>query len=369
MSQVSYLRRLNHQRIDFGRKVKLATMAALFSPFSQCRPAPSAAAIVVLRLDDKLGDSVSSTGFLRNLKNQNPENQLIVVCGISSYMVFKNLDFIDQIYKAEKGLLNTFLLYRKLRKHVYKYVINTSHILNPRSVFLVAMLRASRKIGFENFQARFFSDHVKIDFAREHVTDRYQNILKVTGEANYQSLDYQVVVDAKALERAQIIVDELRKQYRYIVALNSFAGSRLRNLNQATTIKLVKELAKNPDICVLSLASEGDHRLIKVWKVTCGILSWHAHEELSLLDDNIAFMQLCDVMITPDTAWVHIASALKKKLLAIYRADAVDALEKNEIIWAPYKTEFIKVVVASNDINDVQVAEVARLACKMLGLK
>ncbi len=78
------------------------------------------------------------------------------------------------------------------------------------------------------------------------------------------------------------------------------------------------------------------------------------------LKHNIAAVSIADLVITPDTSWVHFSSALKKKLIAIYREDKSSDIEKNSIIWAPFETNYISIYsnfseeqnINNFDIND-----------------
>ncbi len=374
MSSNSYFRQLNHRRIDAGRAFKLNLVQWLFERFSKLATRSESAGILVLRLDDKLGDSVTATGFLKALKQENPTSKLSVVCGPSTASLYRNLQFIDEVFISKKGLLATFQLKRKLQKQPYKFIINTSHILNPRVVFLVSTLPAYRKVGFENFQSSIFSDHVKLDFQKDHVTDRYLKILKTLNTATtVSSIDYVFTPSSVALFKANELMLKLRTRTPYIVALNSFAGGNLRNLREHATLQIIEKLLKDSEICVLSLASAGDQRVLRNWHNRFGSDRWVISSELSSLEENIALMSLSDVIVTPDTAWVHLASALKANLVAIYREDLPTFEEQNAVIWAPYKTKFTKVIVPLSagskeaDIATVNTDEVVAATLKMLG--
>jgi hypothetical protein len=129
------IRNINHQRIDQSRKLKIFLFNLIFSPFTKISALNEAAPILVLRMDDKLGDSITATGFLRSIKNNLPNNKLIVVSGVVSSVIYKKFDFIDEVIVAKKGFINTLVLFFKLNIYKYSAIINTSHILNPGCCF------------------------------------------------------------------------------------------------------------------------------------------------------------------------------------------------------------------------------------------
>ncbi|MBC7419414.1 MAG: glycosyltransferase family 9 protein [Bdellovibrio sp.] len=377
MSIHSYLRHLNHRRIDLGRTLKLSLMQSFFAPFSKFATTDTQNLILVLRLDDKLGDSVSSTGFLRSLKQAYPNRKLVVVCGLATEDLFRSFNFIDEVKVSKKGLFSTIKLFKQLKKNSYKLIINTSHILNPRVIFLSSLLSAEKKIGFGDAAGGVFSEFIRIDFRNDHVTDRYLKVFQLLNlpDSNSRDFSYELPTYATALVKAKKEIEQLKDKYTYVVAINCFAGGRLRNLNLDTTKKIIEALSVYPDICIISLASAGDQRILKQWQSRIHSFNWSVFSELTSLAENIALMSLSDVVITPDTAWVHLAAALKKNLVAIYRADHESAVEQNSVIWAPYKTNFTKVTVQPKygetdiDINQVNTGEVIESTLKMLGKK
>jgi ADP-heptose:LPS heptosyltransferase len=362
---------LNHRRIDYLRKIKLSFANTLFSKFSKSSDLNESNAILVLRLDGKLGDSVTATGFLRELKKNNINSKLIVATSESTENLYKSLDFIDEVFVSKKGVLNTMSLFLKLKTYNYKFIINTSHILNPRVLFLASFLKAFKKVGLGHEKNKIFNHSVAIDFVTEHVTERYRHILKSLGLAA-DNLDYQIEFKPESIKAAVDFIENLRKKQNVVIALNSFAGARLRNLSQKTTVDIVRKILKNPHVIVISLANAGDHRILNSWIDQSFGGRWVHNPDLCSLDDNIALLQNCDLIVTPDTAWVHIASALKKKLVAIYREDN-NANEVNSVIWAPYKNVsrvlFAQLTSANpDDINNVDTDVVVQNVFQLLDL-
>jgi ADP-heptose:LPS heptosyltransferase len=76
---------------------------------------------------------------------------------------------------------------------------------------------------------------------------------------------------------------------------------------------------------------------------------------------NSRIVERADLVVSPDTAIVHLACALKKDLIAVYRSDT--GLEKNSLIWKPYGNRY-KMVLAQSlnseleaDINNFDMNE------------
>lgn len=362
MSLDKKIRELNHKRIDKMRAIKLSLSRFFFSPFSKYSNEVNGDSILVLRLDGKLGDGITATGFLHSLK-KNTQKKIIIFSSSVTADLYRNLDFVDDVCTVDKSFFSTLKAYWKNRNKNYTYIINTSHILNPRVVFLVCFLRAYKKISMGRVDGFGFSDSVSIDFRKEHITDRYRNVLKlISSEKN--DLKYRVNIESRSLVKAKNYVDKLRQKYKTIILINSFAGGRLRNLNSQSTKSIVNELLKKTDCVVISVANQGDHNILNEWIDATYEGRWVHNNEIASLADNLALLSLADIIITPDTAWVHMASALGKKLIAIYRKDHAEAEEQNAVIWAPYGSEhriYFADSLIDDDINHIDAKKVAAL--------
>ena len=370
------IRELNHKRIDFFRFLKLKITYYFCLSFSKLfifnnKTNSKLKTFVVLRLDDKLGDSVTSTGFLQALKTDSADNKVVVVAGPGTVSMYKTLSFVDEVIVSKKGFINSLKTFFELKKiNSINFIVNTSHILNPRSIFLVLTAKAENKVGYFDPKYLIFSKAANIDFLKDHITDRYRKLLQVLNIKYFSNVDlsYHVKIEDAALIRVQQKMASIKKGSKPVLAINCFAGGRLRNLNEAT----VKAILLNTSElfgAVIFLANRGDHKLLNSWKIS-ELQNCYHFPELSTLHDNLAFALNADLVLTPDTSWVHLACALKKKLVAIYREDR-NSEEANSIIWAPYGTRYERVFARFKDgeiedINCVRIDEVVTAIKRLL---
>ncbi len=366
-----FIRDLNHQRIDFMRDIKLDLAQMICTLFKRTSTEEKKQGpILVFRLDDKIGDGITATGFLAELKRHFPQNKLIVLAGPNSAFIYQQLAFMDEVFTVKKGLANSSDVYAKLKNTEFRFIINTSHLLSPQVVFLNSFLRAYRKLTFLNGTDTSFTDHVIYNKAVDHVTLRYQKILNLLGISDVR-LDYQLTLkpsdDTKKAEQA---ITELRDRNEKVVLLNSFSGARLRNLNRQTTIDIVRGLLKaQPDLAVVSVGNRDDLVTVQKWITEIREPRWLCFPEGTSLAFNFELAKHVDLILTPDTSWVHVASAYKKPVVAIFRED--EAYEKNSLIWAPYKTKS-RVIYAPFeatrpfDINTVSPQRIVKLALELL---
>jgi ADP-heptose:LPS heptosyltransferase len=372
------IRDLNHRRIDYFRSIKLKLafifcifVSRLFKLQSSPKVGSKIKTYLILRLDDKLGDSVTSTGFLRSLKLSSPESHVFVVAGPSTISIYESLSFVDKVILSKKGFINsikTFLEIKKIKS--INFIVNTSHILNPRSVLFIYLTPAENKIGFINAEFSIFTKTVSVDFLNDHITQRYRKLMQAMNINNYSDFDlsYSVHINDTVLSRIQKKIATINLSNKPVLAINCFAGGRLRNLNELTVKSI---LLKTSGLfgSVIFLANHGDHKILHSWKIS-EFPDCHHWPEHSSLQDNLAIAQGADLILTPDTSWVHLACALKKKLVAIYREDQ-NPTEANSVIWAPYGTQYERVFAKFEkgqveDINHVNVEEIVSAIKRLL---
>lgn len=364
------IRKWNHQRIQFLRKVRLVVLKILIDQknknFDSNRvsfKATDVKNIVLLRLDGKLGDTVTSTGLVKNLNLIFP-NALIDVLGDQSYqLLYKNFPFVRVIHQ-KKGFLNA-ILYVFSNDKKYDILINSSEILSPSSVWITRFLSAKTKYSFLNKIWKLFDFHADYDPNQTHITQRYQSVLNEISKAH----QIQISDLNWSYQLPEIKSEFHLKGINYIV-LNSFAGASLRNLNQQNTLLILKQLLeKFPDFKIVSIANVGDQNILKRWKqewLNSNSEALFKNWDIGLRGDleyNFQLIQNAALVITPDTSIVHIACAFKTPLVALYRKDHRE--EKNMINWAPLGTRYSVIEVRTDpnyeDINQLDVDQVLRV--------
>jgi len=362
-------RQWNHNFTDSVRDLRRQVIKAFFGkPFRDRGPIQEIRKIVVLRMDRKLGDSVVATGFFRALHQGLPNAEITVLASRESEPIYRTLGFLKVIV-VPKGMWPTVKAVWQLRKIVFDVLIETSHLISPKSIFLVGQTAAKKKISFKSMQPELFSDHIEFDEDFDHVTARYQRTLAALG-IHTDDLSYQVNLPKDVESKIDGRIKEVLNDQPYIV-INSFAAARMRNLNEASTRTLVQKLgAKFPGHLVVSVGTSGHMNGLKQWIEDSGLTNWRILPDCTEFFENSRLIEKADVVISVDTAIVHIACAFKRPLVGLYRLEPKN-VARPAISWDPYGTKF-EVIYSTpqpgepeQDINkldfDKVVAAVGRL--------
>lgn len=338
-----------------------------------------------LRLDGKLGDTITFSALIHQMIKNCPDLKIHILTRKISSEVYQCL-FPELIKKrqirlhfVEKRIFKIFKILIELRSSFFDVMVSTSHILDPQSIILARFIRAKNKISFLNQNMIFFDRHISENYFSIHITERYKNVIESMGLSWFSPVQYSFTVPIELIKKTSIELEKIKKEKNAgsIIVLNSFAGARLRNLSFDTTFAIIKSLQSElPNTVVISIANSGDQQILKSWRnlaeqnseLQRHIKNWILTEETTLLE-NSAAIALCDLVITPDTSIVHLASALKKPLIALYRPDSGD--EENSKIWSPLSDNFKVIFSEKNDLlglNAIDVELITKTAKKIISL-
>jgi ADP-heptose:LPS heptosyltransferase len=350
----------NHRRIDAFRRWRLSLFLLLFNQKNKS-PSPVNRKILILRLDGKLGDTITTSGFLQSLINGRFEVEIITRA--ENAFVYEYLPKPFKLYILKKGIGSFFKLLFALRNNTYAVIFCSTHILDPASLFFSRFVSAAKKIVYLNQQIHFFDVHIEKDFFSAHVTERLQHAFNAINTSP-TSLDfYRLSIPAIAQTKAQ----DFYKQFRgkKVIVLNSFAGAKLRNFSFETTKSIVEKLTEK--FIVVSIGNVGDLQILNQWKKQMMTSpSWIIPNDGDFAF-NSALIQNSDLVITPDTSIVHLASALNRPVLAVFRKDQPP--EYNSKIWAPLsenKKGHSIIYAPTQDINSVSVTDIVSKTFEML---
>ncbi len=387
-----FIRELNHKRIDALRAFRMQFLKSFLdqkTSISSHFNKPELPSFLILRLDGKLGDSITSTYLIEMLKAQYPGCQISVVADPSSKILFKPI--VSQFW-GFKGKLWPALKWLIATRENFDVLICTSQMLTPSTVFLCRFLSSPFKFSFVNSDWQLFSHHVNYDPMRDHVTERYEKTLQMIEQIfpipeerkqrlKEKSKSYKLdhlLLNAKS---AQSFVQRIKSQgIQKICVLNAFAGAKLRNFSEQTNYQLVHKILEDyPHVAVVSIANRGDREILRAWSRTQHLdrrflelrKRWFI-SDFNSLEDSVALIKAADLVITPDTSVVHMACAVGTPQVAIFREDI--GPEKNQNIWTPIGENF-KIVIAKwrgknlesdGDINHVNVAEILEASHRFL---
>ncbi|AYV94484.1 LOS biosynthesis enzyme LBGB [Fusobacterium necrophorum subsp. funduliforme] len=290
--------------------------------------------IVFLRQDGKVGDMVVHTMIFRAIKEQYPNIKIGVITKGAARGIIENNSNVDKIYQFEKEKSKIKKLARQISEEKYDLLVDFSIMLRVRDMMLISLCKARYTIGVNREDWKLFDLNVSFDF-HSHITDLYGAFLTKIG-VKYHSTKYEIFSEALKLET----------QNRVIV-LNPYASNRHRSLSDEMVVKIGREMLQYKKIEIYIVGESS--KKTSLTEIARNIGEKAKYYPTKSILDLVSLIQRADLIVSPDTAAVHIASAFDKKIISVY-------LEDNEEIyyakmWAPNSSQ-AKIIYANHENMD-----------------
>ena len=275
--------------------------------------------ILFLRYDGKIGDYIITSWIYREIKKQRPDIQIDVVGISKNEKLFLNNKSINKFYKLKKSKkLFMYFLAKKLRVEDYDVLIDPTEVLRNRDLFFIKNINAKINFGYDKGNVNLFSKSINKN--SKTMVDVYKEILENLGFCNLDS-NYEVPIKVSSEKK----IDEYLKSNRIdkYIAMNFFgAGKRRKFTPKKATELIVKVRNEYPEHEIIILNSPRDKKvifkIIKRIKCLDSNSNIFYSEDFKTIYDAISLINKSDIVITPDTAVVHIAKGLKKNIVAFY---------------------------------------------------
>lgn len=317
--------------------------------------------IIIIRDDGKIGDMVVSSFIYRELKKQYPNIKIGVVTRKGATDIIKDNHYVDKIYEYKKDSSYLKNLANEIAKEKYDLLIDTSTILREKQIMFISKCDCKINLGVDKEGWQLFDISVPEE-KNSHITKRFINILEVLGIKEIQS-NYDIQISDEALVKVEKKIKEeeniLEVSGKERVILNPYTASKHRNFNRKNIEKIIEILLKYREN-ELYLLGHGENKK-EILEIKEKIKDKRVHYiELAGIQEVIALIKNCEMIISPDTSIVHIGVGLDKKVIAIYREDVIG---NNGVLWGPNSDKAIQIFSKENkddDINNFDMREIER---------
>ncbi len=260
--------------------------------------------VLVWRLDAKWGDSIISSFFYREIKKHNGV-EVIVITTSDLYALYKDIYKADSVY-----VLNKRPAYSDLWKiardigHV-DVVVHLTEAMKMKEMFFISLLAYKTVFSLDD-ELYMVSHKMRIKTKGVTFRDKYKIILSELGLDNVDT-SYIIPLHETGRDSFNIVV-------------NPFGSTEKKSISIENSKSLIKKLSDEfPDkrIGIISspstydkalkiLARDGDNVRVEI---VGGVNSFY---------DAVEVINNADLIISVDTALVHVADGLGKSLVAVF---------------------------------------------------
>ena len=275
----------------------------------------------------KIGDTICMLPLIRELKKAFPSARIDIYASTYNNFMFKHMPQVAQVYTKyrTKQTLKSVLDLFRMRSNKYDLIIDTLDLRFSKIIklvfinatWLIANSGYTNRYGINNSDIKLY---YKVNPWKEiHTTDRLLEFLSLLGVDNYDKT-MELPVGNASMDYARSFLKPYAK-YKFI-GLNADAADHARTLTDSEIINICRGLKKsNENIKILLFCSKERKNHMKLLIKEASLIDVIYEEGSKSIFDAAALASFMHVIISPDTSFVHIASAYNIPIVGIYQND------------------------------------------------
>ncbi len=303
--------------------------------------------ILFIRLN-RIGDALITSPLLHVIKKK-LNAEIYVLADKKNYVAFNNNPDIDKLIIFNKGLKGLLEIRKLVKYEKISTVVDLHDDVSTTVSFLIALSNAPNKFGLEKNNQNIYTKTVKrLDATKFHVVDRIMELAKLFN-INPKNLDENIhyYPGEECIKNTNNFLISSFANKKFLVGVNISSGSKARFWGIENYKKLINSL-RNFEINILLICSPEDLEDAK--SISEMKLRIFYSKDYS---DFAAMISKLNLLITPDTAAVHLASAFQVPVFGIYVK-----YKTSEVIWSPYKSDFECIITEEPNLDNVELKDV-----------
>jgi ADP-heptose:LPS heptosyltransferase len=301
--------------------------------------------VLFLRLN-RIGDALVTTPLLTQIKKEIGCN-IIVLADVNNYFIFEHCPDVDKTIIYKKGLNGIKQLKSTLEQNNIDTIVDLHDDVSTTVSIILRMSKTKQIFGLKKNNEKLFTHTVpRLNPSDHHIIERTFELAKLFGfnpNLNTAKVNYQIK------EKSIGIAEDHLKQYKnkFLLGINITAGSEARFWGVNNFKRLIEQV-KRYQINYLLFTSHDYYN--KAQQITEEKNIFPPSKDFDIFAAGISKLNM---LFTPDTSVVHIASMFKIPVFGLYVKYKTD-----DMVWSPYKTIFDSIITADSTLLRVDFDEV-----------
>ena len=309
--------------MSISRQIKAFILRKLTSKKSNDFDIHKAKNVLFLRYD-RIGDMVITTPVFRELKLAYPHINITVLASTANQDVLTNNPYVDNIVTNHKNnLLSDLSSLLQLRKQKFDVCVEFDHSVIPHAILRLKIISPKKVIsvkkdgryGVKGSELQLYDFYTKKD-KKAHFRDIWLATLEPFG-IQPKSDKYDLFITDDQQKQAQ----NFTKQYssKFLVGINLEGAVKGKKIKFSELWKICQGMRKaNNNIQIIILTTPSNIQNISEKVIESSLDYVATSYKTNTILDAAALINQLDLIITPDTSIVHIASAFNKPIVTIH---------------------------------------------------
>ena len=348
-------------------KIKASILKLLTNKKSFLFNIKNSKSVLILKYD-RIGDMVVTTPIFRELKKEYPDISISVLASKENRDVIKYNPYIDEVYTNYKNnIFNDLPTLLKLRQKNFDVCIELEHSVIPHAIFRLKIINPKKIIsihkdgryGVNGSELKLYDFFTKKD-KTSHFSKIWLDTLTFFG-IKPRSTSYDFFLSNTERDKAQSFLDSLGKKIK--IGINTEGSFSQKSIQKKELKKICIGLYnKFNNIQIIILASP--KKLLEKTEMisSLGLDYVIPSYRTETIIEAAALIEQLDLIISPDTSLVHIASSFDKPIVSIHENN-----EDSFRLWSPTST-LSKTIFASSSygLENYSVDDIVDSACDFL---
>ncbi len=317
--------------------------------------------ILFLRYDGKIGDMIINTLMFREIKKSYPDVKIGVVTRGAAKGVIASNPYVDRVYDYNKSNSKLKALAGEIEEEGYDLLIDFSEMLRVKQMMFINLCRARFNMGIDKRGWNLFD--ISLDPGKDfkwtdHITKRYSAYLNILG-VREKAVNYDLFFSEEEQEYAQKFYSSLGREKRIVV--NPYGASKHKTFNKET-LKSISEYIVSKGWRGIYVYAPDKYEELSQFVEETGSKNLYIPQGIKSINHTGAIIEGADLVITPDTSIVHVASALNKPMVCVYPPNGGTYGVDHEV-WGPLNENahmiFCKDKMTEHDEIDINTFDLA----------
>lgn len=357
---IHWLRKANRtknyifKRLKLKLKLKLLSMITVQGRIFRSRNEIEENHLVIPFIGKGIGDAVVIGGAIDTLVKNN--YRVSIIADKRTHFLFKEWSNLESLYfydaNNKKQLIKTL---RELPPFVFVDSHEITHS-NVETFNLIRLIKPHKTIGFTN-KYSIYDEVINISRPLGHISTRYLDLLERLGIV-VNDYDYSVIIPDEDEKKAKDFIK--RTTDKKIVAFIPYGSVSERFFSTAQIEAITNHMTKHDDLFHMIILGE-QHKIKSI--PDSGNVTKNTTPSFFSAAQIIKESAL---VISPDTSFVHVSRAFKKKLICIYPFKILVTPADNADVWGPNYKSAIQVRLKERRVMDTDVRPILTLIDEQL---
>lgn len=306
---------------------------------------------------DFVGDMVVTLPAFKYIKQINPNIVVDVFCSVNNFFLLNDNSSVDNIIIKKKQIIPKIFQLLNLKRNRYDIVFSThgtkvtdnaliTNLVSYRKTIKVMMYRMDRDKVFFNKLSKEASNQKEMWLKMLYLV--YDTI---NTDIKPESIDISIEIPSYIKKTAIENLDKLKiTDLKNVVVINLSARQSRNQWGETNYIDFIQKLILTyPKIEILLFAVGTDYSFgKKILEFAQGLEEGRdtnnkigkvfLYPETTDIKEVAFVISCCNLVISPDTGFVHLSVSAKIPILCLYGGYGI-----NTVAWRPYKVSYIQI--------------------------